>query len=73
VVFPRRLGGGAVVLVVAGIEVDVAEGGALVEAEGLWGPLEIAVGEDLGVGLLPGEHDAGPGGCAGDSEEVTGR
>src|SRR5262249_52317670 len=39
VVLPWRLEGGAVVLVVAGTEVDIADGGAFVEAEGLWGPL----------------------------------
>ena len=31
------------------------------------------MGEDLGVSLLPGERYAGPGGRAGDSEEVTGQ
>ena len=73
VVFPGRLVGGAVVLIIAGVEVDVAEGGTLFEAEGLWGPLEVAVGEDLGVGFLPGEGFAGPGGRAGDGEEVAGQ
>jgi hypothetical protein len=66
VVFPGCLVGGAVVLIIAGIEVDVAEGGTLFEAEGPWGPLEVAVREDLGVDFLPGEGYAGPGRRAGD-------
>ena len=73
VVFPRRLTGGAVVLVIARIEVDKAERGAPVEAEGLRGPLEIPVREDLGVVFLPGEGVAGPSGCAEDSEQVKGQ
>src|SRR5208282_1723463 len=59
VVFPGRPVAGAVVLIIAGIEVDVAEGGTLFKAEGHWGPLEVAVGEDLGVGFLPGEGYSG--------------
>src|SRR5262249_8692612 len=69
VMFPWRLVGCAIVLVIASVEIDVAEGGALFEAEGFWGPLEVAVGEDLGVGFLPREGYAGPGGRAGDGEE----
>src|SRR5262249_24293824 len=49
VVLPGRLPGGAVVFVIAGVKVDVAEGAPVLEAEGPGGPLQVAVGEDPGV------------------------
>ncbi len=72
-VFPWRLVGGAVVFIIAGVKVDVADRGTLFEAEGLRGPLEIALGKDLGVGFLPGESSIGPGGRAGDGQEEAGQ
>src|SRR5262245_55632564 len=62
VVLPWRLPGDAFVLVIAGVEVDVADGGTFLEAEGPWRPLQVTVGEDLCVGFLPGEGFGGPGG-----------